>query len=146
MIADSSSGLVQALQWSYKLVLWIQTSTLTEMVQSYKCLWHVSKMLTYTCNWMRRVVSKSAESSSWTLYIIYLFIHHTEVVICIIVKPVLRGYLWDKEKVALKDRWPLRRFNSYEIFYVRTRKMWPFNTGDCLIEVTTWTGLSVQVL
>ena len=36
-------------------------------------------------------------------------------------------------------------FNSYEIFYDRTRKMWPFNTGDCLIEVTTWAGLTVTV-
>ena len=27
-----------------------------------------------------------------------------------------------------------------KIFYERTRKMWPFNTGDCLIEVTAWAG------
>ena len=25
----------------------------------------------------------------------------------------------------------------------RIRKMWPFNTGDCLIEVTAWAGLIV---
>ena len=30
----------------------------------------------------------------------------------------------------------LKRFNSYEIFYDRTRKRLPFNTGDYLIEVT----------
>ena len=24
------------------------------------------------------------------------------------VKPVLRGHVWDKEKVALYDRWPLK--------------------------------------
>ena len=29
-----------------------------------------------------------------------------------------------------------KRFNSYKIFYDRRRKKWPFNTGDCLIEVT----------
>jgi hypothetical protein len=23
------------------------------------------------------------------------------------------------------------------------KKKWPFNTGDCLIEVTTWAGLTV---
>ena len=23
--------------------------------------------------------------------------------------------------------------------------MWPFNAGDCLIEVTTWAGLSVYM-
>jgi hypothetical protein len=27
-----------------------------------------------------------------------------------------------------------------------TRKGWPFNTGDCLIEVTTWEGLTVNEL
>ena len=36
------------------------------------------------------------------------------------VKPVLRGHLWDNEKVALQDR---------------TIKRHSFNTGDCLIEV-----------
>jgi hypothetical protein len=25
-----------------------------------------------------------------------------------LVKPALRGHLWDKEKVALWDRWPLK--------------------------------------
>jgi hypothetical protein len=36
-----------------------------------------------------------------------------------------------------------KSFNSYEIFYDSTRKRWPFNTGDCLIEVPTWAGLTV---
>jgi hypothetical protein len=27
--------------------------------------------------------------------------------------------------------------------FSRTRKRWHFNTGDCLIEVTTWAGLTV---
>jgi hypothetical protein len=31
----------------------------------------------------------------------------------------------------------------YEFFYDRTRNMWPFNTGDCFIEVTTLAGLTV---
>ena len=31
--------------------------------------------------------------------------------------------------------------NSYEIFYDRTRKMWPFNTGDFFIEVTARAGV-----
>ena len=34
-------------------------------------------------------------------------------------------------------------FKSYEIFYERTRKRGPFNTGDYLIEVTAWAGLTV---
>jgi hypothetical protein len=37
-------------------------------------------------------------------------------------------------------------FNSYEMFYDRTRKRWPLNTGHCLIEVTTWESLSVPIL
>jgi len=36
-----------------------------------------------------------------------------------------------------------KRFNLYEIFYDRIRNRWIFNTGDCLIEVTTWEGLTV---
>jgi hypothetical protein len=35
-------------------------------------------------------------------------------------------------------------YESYQIFYDMTRKRWPFNTGGCLIEVTTWAGLTVQ--
>jgi hypothetical protein len=27
--------------------------------------------------------------------------------------------------------------------FLMTGKGWHFNTGDCLIEVTTWTGLTV---
>ena len=36
--------------------------------------------------------------------------------------------------------------NSYATFYDRTRKRWPFNTGDCLIEVTAWAGLTVNII
>ena len=57
------------------------------------------------------------------------------------VKPLLRGHLCDKEKVAFQ-----KRFNSYEIFYDGTRKGCPFNTGDCLIEVTSWAGLTTRNL
>jgi hypothetical protein len=32
----------------------------------------------------------------------------------------------------------IKRSNSYEIFYDFTRKSWPFNIGDCLIELTLW--------
>ena len=37
-------------------------------------------------------------------------------------------------------------FNSYKMFYDRTRKGWPFNAGYCLIEVTTLAGLTVLVI
>ena len=29
-------------------------------------------------------------------------------------------------------------------FSDRTRKMWPFNTGDCLIDMTAWAGFTVH--
>ena len=29
-------------------------------------------------------------------------------------------------------------------FYDRTRKGWPFNTGEFLIEATTWAGLTIH--
>jgi hypothetical protein len=32
------------------------------------------------------------------------------------VKPVLRGHLWDKEKVGFYDRWPLKRGSNHMIF------------------------------
>ena len=35
---------------------------------------------------------------------------------------------------------------TYEIFYDRTRKGGPFNTGDCLIDVTDCAGLTVYNL
>ena len=37
----------------------------------------------------------------------------------------------------------IKWFNTYEMLYDRTRKMCSLNTGDCLIEVTTWAGLTV---
>ena len=35
-------------------------------------------------------------------------------------------------------------FNRIYINILILKKMWRFNTGDCLIEVTTWAGLTVQ--
>ena len=57
----------------------------------------------------------------------------------------LRGHLWDKERWSFKTRWTLKRFNSNEIFYDRTRKRWPLNTDDCLIEVNAWTDLTLHI-
>ena len=34
--------------------------------------------------------------------------------------------------------------NSYEIVYNRKRKKLPFNTGDWLIKVIAWAGLTVH--
>ena len=35
---------------------------------------------------------------------------------------------------------------SFDFSYDRTRKRWPFNTGDCLIEMTAWTSLTVILI
>jgi hypothetical protein len=76
--------------------------------------------------------------------IIHTYMYHIYI---IIVKPVLRGHLWDKEKNGLIRPVTSKRFNSYELFYNRKRQMWPFNTGNCLIEVTVykWTQLQLFV-
>jgi len=55
----------------------------------------------------------------------------------------VQSNLWDKKKWPYKTDDSYKRFNSYEIFSDKTRKMWPFNTGYCLIEVTSWAGLTV---
>jgi hypothetical protein len=47
------------------------------------------------------------------------------------VKPVLRGHLWDKEKVALWDRWPLNRGS----IHMKLSMTWQ-EKDDLLIQVT----------
>jgi hypothetical protein len=47
------------------------------------------------------------------------------------VKPVLRGHLWEKEKVAFKDRWPLKRGSIQMKF-----SMTGHEKGDHIIQVT----------
>jgi hypothetical protein len=60
--------------------------------------------------------------------------------------PLLRGHLlWQRKSGLIKHVTSLKKFNWYEISYGRTRKMWPFNTGDCLIEVNAWAGLTVFI-
>ena len=54
-----------------------------------------------------------------------------------------RSPLGQRKSGLIRQVTTLKRFNSYDIFYDRTRKKCPFNTGDCLIEVTTWAGLTV---
>ena len=59
------------------------------------------------------------------------------------VKPVLRGTLGIKKNGLIRQVTSQKRFNAYAIFHDRTRKKWPFNTVDCLIEVTARAGLTV---
>ena len=56
-----------------------------------------------------------------------------------IVKPVLWGHLWDKEKVAIQDKWPLKR-GSIHMKFSMTGQL----KGDLSIQVTTWAGLTVN--
>jgi hypothetical protein len=56
------------------------------------------------------------------------------------VKSVLRG---QRKGGLIRQVTSQKRLNSYELFYDRKRKGWPLNTGDCLIELTAWTGLTV---
>jgi len=48
-----------------------------------------------------------------------------------LVKPVLRGQLWDKEKVVFQDRWPLKRGSIHMKFSMTGQKK-----CDLLIQVT----------
>ena len=61
------------------------------------------------------------------------------------VKPVLRGHLRNKEIVALYDRWLLKRGSIHTKLSMTGQEKGDLliNTGDCLIEVTTWVGLTV---
>ena len=59
------------------------------------------------------------------------------------IKPVLRGHLWDKEKLSLEDMWPLNSGSIDMKFSMTGQKRWPLNTGDCLTEVTSWAGLTL---
>jgi hypothetical protein len=48
-----------------KLVLWTQALPLSELVWSFKCFLHVSKIPIVTKNWMSSVVLKNTDSESW---------------------------------------------------------------------------------
>jgi hypothetical protein len=54
--------------------------------------------------------------------------------------------LGQRKSDLLRQVTPLKRFNSYEIVCDKTGNMWLLNTGDCLIEVTAWTDLTVAKL
>ena len=54
------------------------------------------------------------------------------------VKPVLRGHLWDIEKVALSDRWPLKRGSIH-----MKCSLTGLEKGDLLIQVTAWAGSTI---
>ena len=56
----------------------------------------------------------------------------------ITVKPVLRGHLWDKEKVVFKDRWSLKTGSIHIKFSMTGQEKgdlkyrWLLNRGDIM--------------
>ena len=56
------------------------------------------------------------------------------------VKPVFKGQLWNKEKVDLCDRWPLKR-GSIRMKCSATGN----EKGDLLIQATAWAGLTMSL-
>jgi hypothetical protein len=59
---------------------------------------------------------------------------------------IKRSPLGQRKSGLIRQVTSKKRLNSYEMFYARTRKGWPLNTGDCLIVVTAWTGLPVYLI
>ena len=59
---------------------------------------------------------------------------------------IKRSPLGQRKSGLIRQVTSQKSFNSYEIFYGRTRKRWPFNTGDYLIKVAALTGLTVYDL
>jgi hypothetical protein len=62
------------------------------------------------------------------------------------VKPVLSGHLWNKKECSFKIGDLFKAGSIHMKFAMTTRKRWPYNTDDCLIEVTAGTGLTVSDL
>ena len=56
---------------------------------------------------------------------------------------IKRSPLGQRKSGLLRQLTSLKRFNLDEIFYGGIRKRRPFNSGDCLIKVTTLAGLTV---
>ena len=56
---------------------------------------------------------------------------------------IKRTSLWQRNSGLIRQLTSLKGFNLYEIFCDMTIKRWPFDTDDCLIEVTVWAGLAV---
>ena len=59
---------------------------------------------------------------------------------------IKRSHLGQRKRGLLREVISKKRFISYAIFYNRTRKRWPFCTGDYLIKVTTRTGLTYIII
>jgi hypothetical protein len=56
---------------------------------------------------------------------------------------IKRSPLGQRKRGFIRQVTSWKRFNTYEMFYDRTINRWPLNTGDCVIKVTTSTGLTI---
>ena len=94
----------------------------------------ISEKLTH--NWTLSVQIDMLAINSCFLAIIYIYSQTC----------IKRSPLGQRKSDLIRQVTSYKRFNLYDIFYDRTINMWLFNTGDCLIEVTVWAGLTVSVL
>ena len=64
----------------------------------------------------------------------------------VLYKPVLRDHLWENTSSVIRQMTSQQRFNSHESLNDKKRQdtMLPFNTDNCLLELTLWTGLTAQ--
>jgi hypothetical protein len=62
-----------------------------------------------------------------------------------IVKPVLRGHLWDKERWSFKTGDLLKEVQFIWNFLWQDKKKVTLNTDDCLIEVNAWADLTLHI-
>ena len=49
-------------------------------------------------------------------------VDHISILYRCTIRPVLRGHIWDDEKLVFFDMWPLKRGSIHMMFYDRTRK------------------------
>ena len=62
-----------------------------------------------------------------------------------IVKPVLRGHMWDKERWSFKTDDILKEVQFIWNFLWQDKKKVTLNTDDCLIEVNAWADLTLHI-
>jgi hypothetical protein len=64
----------------------------------------------------------------------------------VLYKPVLRDHLWENTSSVIRQMTSQQRFNSHESLNDKKRQdtMLPFNTDNCLLELTLWTGLTAR--
>ena len=75
-----------------------------------------------------------------TLFTIGNFNTYNDILYAICIK---RSPLGERKSGLIRQVTSLKRLNSYEVLSGSTIKRCPFNTGDCLIEMTAWACLTV---